>query len=409
MTAASGIGVPPRLRGSPGRGIGPAVGKRGRRALIAFATLATALWVVGSAAADPVERVISLLSQEKYFEARATLEPLLQGEPDAPRLRLLHGILRAREGRPGEAIIIFERLRNDRPDMFEPYNNLAVLYAEQGRIDDARDVLLAALERRPDAVAYANLGDVYTRLADRAYSRARDIGRADGRTSQRNRLRRPAPPTSAKPFEGPAPPDPAPAAVEAPAPRAKPAAPGTANDGPLALVEDPGDTEATEASGAAPAGASGGACVQAGRFKDQRALAVAVEWLLGEGAEVIDLRQKDDRVVKSYTVYLPALPSAQEAAAKLHELRGQGIRDVALIRNGARANRISLGVFRSKSNSERRVAQLRKLGYPAERAVNTRVSGEHAVRARPGGTPSALASAWASKFPGQPIGVIDCP
>ena len=393
-TASTGIGPPPRLRRPGVRGIGPAAGTWGRRALIGFATLATALWAVGSAAADPVERVVSLLSQEKYSEARAALEPLLQGEPDAPRLRLLRGILRAREGMPGEAIAIFERLREDRPDMFEPYNNLAVLYAEQGRLDDARDVLLAALERRPDAVAYANLGDVYSRLADRAYSDARDIGRGGRPTSRRTPSRRPAPRVSSKPVERPATPEPAPAA---------------ANDGPLAVVEDPGDKDAAGASGSPPAGASGGACVQAGKFKDQRALAIAVEWLLAEGAEVIDLRRKDNRAVTSYSVYLPALPSAREAAAKLRELRGRGIRDVALIRKGARANRISLGVFKSESNSERRVAQLRKLGYPAERAENTGVSSEHSVRARPSGTPSALASAWGSKFPGQPIAFIDCP
>ena len=59
--------------------------------------------------------------------------------------------------------------------MFEPYNNLAVLYAEQGRLDAAREALVAALDRRPDAVAYANLGDVYERLAARAYARAGEI------------------------------------------------------------------------------------------------------------------------------------------------------------------------------------------------------------------------------------------
>ena len=69
VTAPIRIGAPARLRRSPGRGTGPAVGKRGRRALMAVATLATALWAVASAAADPVERVVSLLSQEKYFRS----------------------------------------------------------------------------------------------------------------------------------------------------------------------------------------------------------------------------------------------------------------------------------------------------------------------------------------------------
>ena len=55
--------------------------------------------------------------------------------------------------------------------MFEAHNNLAVLYARVGRLDDAREALVAALELRPDAVVYANLGDVYMKLAERAYQR----------------------------------------------------------------------------------------------------------------------------------------------------------------------------------------------------------------------------------------------
>lgn len=392
MTASTRNRAPPQRRRLQKRGIGfAAVGKWGRRAPIAFATLAAALWIALPAAADPVERVLSLVTQKKYSEARAALAPLLQGAPNAPRLRLLHGILRAREGRPHEAITIFERLRTDRPEMFEPYNNLAVLYAEQGRLEDARDVLIAALERRPHAVAYANLGDIYIRLADRAYSRARGVGER-GRAPHRNRWRSPAA-----------------AAAKPPAPRTKPPAPAAAHEGRMAAVEDPGNAGKAGAAEPAPAGVSGGACVHAGKFKDRKALAGAVEWMHSRGAEVFDLRHKENRVVRSYRVYLPALPSAKEAATKLRELRGRGIRDVAVIRKGARANEISLGVFKSKSNAERRVAELRKLGYPAERAANTKTASEHAVRARAGGGGAALASAWGSRFPGQPIEFIDCP
>ena len=59
--------------------------------------------------------------------------------------------------------------------MFEAHNNLAVLYARQGRLDDAREALVAALELRSDAVVYANLGDVYMKLAERAYQRAHEL------------------------------------------------------------------------------------------------------------------------------------------------------------------------------------------------------------------------------------------
>ena len=366
-------------------------GKRGRRALIAFAMAATALWAAASHANDPVDRALSLVSQKKYTEARALLEPMLRREPNAPRVRLLNGILLAREGKSREAAAIFERLRRERPDMFEPYNNLAVLYAEQGRLDDAREVLLAALERRPDPVAYANLGDVYMRLADRAYSRARDVRGGLGAAMRGASAGRPV--ASAVPEPPPAP----------PAPRSKPEAPAAAKDGPLALIADPAP------SGSAQAETQGGGCVLAGKFDDRKVLAAAVEWIQSRGAEVIDLRDEKASVVRSYRVYLPALPSAAAAAETLRELRVRGIRDVAVVRKGASANRISLGVFKSRSNAERRMAELGKLGYSPRSAPISKTLDAYAVRARAAGAPAELVAAWKAKFPGQPIEAVDCP
>ena len=389
--------TPDRLRPGPGtRPAGASLaesGKRGRRALIAFAMAATALWAAASHANDPVDRALSLVSQKKYTEARALLEPLLRREPNAPRVRLLNGILLAREGKSREAAAIFERLRRERPDMFEPYNNLAVLYAEQGRLDEAREVLLAALERRPDPVAYANLGDVYMRLADRAYSRARDVRGGLGAAMRDSSSGRPV--ASAVPE--PAAPEPP------PAPRSKPEAPTAAKDGPLALIADPAP------SGSAQAETQGGACVLAGKFDDRKVLAAAVEWIQSRGAEVIDLRDEKASVVRSYRVYLPALPSAAAAAETLRELRVRGIRDVAVMRKGASANRISLGVFKSRSNADRRMAELGKLGYSPRSAPISKTLDAYAVRARAAGAPAELVAAWKAKFPGQPIEAVDCP
>ena len=121
------------------------------------------------------ERALLLAAEERDSEAREVLDPLLQQDPTHTRARLLHGVLRAREGRVGHAIKVFETLKRDNPDMSEPYNNLAVLYTVEGRLDDARKILLESLERRPDAVTYANLGAVYEKLAHDANERAREL------------------------------------------------------------------------------------------------------------------------------------------------------------------------------------------------------------------------------------------
>ena len=145
-----------------------------RRVALACGMLAAAVWP-GALAAGPIEDALSLVAQGRHAEARALLEPLLEREPDAPDVRLLLGVLHAREGNYAEAITVFERLRDDQPAMFEAHNNLAVLYAKLDQLDDAREALVAALKLKPDAVVYANLGDVYMKLAERAYERAQSL------------------------------------------------------------------------------------------------------------------------------------------------------------------------------------------------------------------------------------------
>jgi Flp pilus assembly protein TadD len=59
------------------------------------------------------------------------------------------------------------------PDLPEPYNNLAVLHAADGQLDRARTLLESALRLDPGyRVAHENLGDVFVRLALRAYEAA---------------------------------------------------------------------------------------------------------------------------------------------------------------------------------------------------------------------------------------------
>jgi tetratricopeptide (TPR) repeat protein len=71
------------------------------------------------------------------------------------------------------AIATFQGLTEDYPELPEPYNNLAVIYAQQGQYEKARRALELALQTRPDyAVAHENLGDVYTRLASVEYDQA---------------------------------------------------------------------------------------------------------------------------------------------------------------------------------------------------------------------------------------------
>ena len=67
------------------------------------------------------------------------------------------------------------------PELPEPYNNLAAIVANQDKWIEARDYLELALKLRPSySTAAANLGEVYVRLAAKAYENA-----SQSRTNQR--------------------------------------------------------------------------------------------------------------------------------------------------------------------------------------------------------------------------------
>ena len=391
---------------------------------------------------DAFERALLLAAEERNSEAREVLDPLLQRDPGHTRARVLHGVLRAREGRVGHAIEIFETLRRDNPDMSEPYNNLAVLYAVEGRLDDARKILLESLERRPDAVTYANLGEVYAKLANEANERARELDA--GVVASLNQ--EPAPVSAnSQASAGPAQTDPregdtqsvrsvmepyrTASEPEVPArswpdstaePQGGAAEPGNpaATPSTMAAGAQAQNTQSESARGATTetiAAASketstpGTFCADAAGFQGRRAVAEAARWLRSFGAEVIEVRREERRIADSYWVYLPPFESRRQADAKLREIRDRGVRDIAVISVGDLANGISFGIYKNVDNMHRRVAALEELGQSVRsRAADEEVVEEYVIKARAGGSPTTLDVAWASQFPEQSIRVVDC-
>jgi Flp pilus assembly protein TadD len=110
--------------------------------------------------------------------------------PRDASMRFLRAVMLTEQQRTTEAIDALNKLIEDFPDLPEPYNNLAVLLAAQGRIDSARELLETALRHDPAyAVAHENLGDVFVRLALRAFERA-SSNRSDESLQRKLRLTR---------------------------------------------------------------------------------------------------------------------------------------------------------------------------------------------------------------------------
>lgn len=80
------------------------------------------------------------------------------------------------QGKSADAVIVFQKLTEDYPELPEPYNNLAVLHASAGNYDKARQALERAIRTNPTyATAHENLGDVYAKLASQSYDKAMQL------------------------------------------------------------------------------------------------------------------------------------------------------------------------------------------------------------------------------------------
>ena len=354
--------------------------------LLALVMSAAILSSNASLAEQGLDRAISLAVEERYGEARLVLDLLLERDPGSSHARLLHGVLRLHEGDRDEAIDTFRALARDFPDLFEAHNNLAVVYVQEDRLEDARRVLLGILERRPEAIGYRNLGDIYVKLARDAYARARELGFGTTVVRERDRRVRPASPRESKPVASAAP-----ATVGARAQTAERAA-GEVRESPSAAMA-----------------ASAAACVSVGEFENRDAAEDARRWLRSRGAEILAITTDSRQTINSHVVYIPPSDSRKSALRTVRELRSRGIRDVAVILEGELRNAVSLGVYASRANVERRIASLQRLGYPVESAAHTSTKEEHVtIQARLDGSVDALVDAWTSRFSGNSIRHADC-
>jgi tetratricopeptide (TPR) repeat protein len=137
--------------------------------LLAAVVLGAAL----PALANDLDDASRLLKAGQRDQALEKVNRVLAENSSDPRARFLKGLILTEQGNNKEAIEIFTRLTQDYPNLPEPYNNLAVIYAGQGQYDKARAALEQSIRTHPSyATAYENLGDVYAKLASQAYDKA---------------------------------------------------------------------------------------------------------------------------------------------------------------------------------------------------------------------------------------------
>ncbi len=150
----------------------------GARSLLIAAglTLGLGLFLAAPAVANTVEEASQSLKAGDHAKALDQINRFLSDKPKDAQGRFLKGLILTGLNKPNDAIAVFRKLAEDYPDLPEPYNNLAVIYAQQKQYEKAKEALEQAIRTHPAyATAHENLGDIYSRLASQAYGKALQI------------------------------------------------------------------------------------------------------------------------------------------------------------------------------------------------------------------------------------------
>lgn len=130
--------------------------------------------------ADENDEVAKLYQQGNLDKALEQANAYLALKPKEPQMRFQKGLILTEQQKIPDAIKVFSSLSEDYPNLPEPYNNLAVLYASQGLYEKARGALEAAIRTHPSySIAHENLGDIYAKLASQAYGKALQLDQSN--------------------------------------------------------------------------------------------------------------------------------------------------------------------------------------------------------------------------------------
>jgi Flp pilus assembly protein TadD len=134
--------------------------------LVAFLCVWPLAW------ADDYADVSKHIKSGNFTDALSQIDKALQTRPRDPQMRFFKGFVQRETGQLDAALATYTSITEDYPELPEPYNNLAVIYARQNQLEKARATLEMALRNNPQyTVAHENLGDIYVRLAQESFAK----------------------------------------------------------------------------------------------------------------------------------------------------------------------------------------------------------------------------------------------
>ena len=152
-------------------------------ALLTISLMATN---VAPAFADELKDIAQMADQGQQAAALDRVNAYLVKNPKDAQAMFMKGVFLVEQGKRDEATKAFVDLTEKYPNLPEPYNNLAVLYADAGQYDKAQKALETAIKTHPSyATAHENLGDIYARRASEAYDKALQLDTSNTRAQSK--------------------------------------------------------------------------------------------------------------------------------------------------------------------------------------------------------------------------------
>jgi Flp pilus assembly protein TadD len=153
-------------------------------------TLATPFIVLQNATADTSPKngipanIAKLIKDKQWNEALKAIDAEAKKSPRNVQILFVRTRILIEQGQLESARQALVAFIDKYPEIPEPYNNLAVLYARAGKLDLARDNLEMCIKLSPNyAIGLQNLGDIYTLIAasyyDKAFKQNRRMTEAD--------------------------------------------------------------------------------------------------------------------------------------------------------------------------------------------------------------------------------------
>lgn len=145
------------------------------------AVLAGALFLgLAGPCSATLDEVAQSLAEGNHSRAIAQLQAVPAIERDSYRGRLLYAGVLLAQGQREEAADLYRELIDTLPGQPEAYNNLAVLYAAEGRTDEALELLEQAMNTSATyATVRANLGQIYLDMSLNSYAKALRVDERD--------------------------------------------------------------------------------------------------------------------------------------------------------------------------------------------------------------------------------------